>query len=302
MPDRWLYVVVRSPSEWEAELLGEALLAAGATGVEQQGMVLATYFPPPAAATEFVAELRRSLERASGGPQQLAWEWRPAEDWSREWRRGLGARRVGERLLVTPSWVVPDSRPGDLVIRIDPQMAFGTGEHASTRGVLRLLEPVIKPGAAVLDVGTGSGILAIAAAKLGAASVLAVESDPDALINARENVASNGVAGLVQLRHAAVDTTFLSGRPAAYELILANVLSSVLRPLLPGFGAALRPGGRLILGGILAAEVPELLAPATAVGLELEAEDREDEWWSGRWRRPLAMLHSTGPRSHRAPR
>ena len=284
MPERWLYVAVRSPSQWEAELLAEGLLAAGATGVEQQEAVLSTWFAEPPNAAAFVNGLRASLAELTGREPVLEWEWRPDSDWAREWRRGLGPRRVGQRLVVTPTWVDPAAAAGEVVISIDPQMAFGTGEHASTRGVLRLLEPVVRPGDTVLDVGTGSGILAIAAARLGAAAVLAVESDGDALLNARENLERNGVAARVQLRHALVDEPFLRAHPRAYDLILANVLSGVLRPLLPAFQATLRSAGHLILGGILATEAAELLAAARLAGLVADAEDREEEWWSVRLR------------------
>lgn len=284
MPDRWLHVVVRSPSEWEAELLSEGLLAAGATGVEQQSSALSTWFPPPSDVPHFLSNLRRVLAAATGSEPALEWEWRADADWAHEWRRGLGARRVGQRLVVTPTWVAPETRPGDVVITIDPQMAFGTGEHATTRGVLRLLEPVLRAGGRVLDVGTGSGILAIAAARLGAADVLGVESDADALINARENVARNGVPERVHLQHALVDERFLSAHADGFDLILANVLSGVLRPLLPAFRAALRDAGHLILSGILLSEAAGMREAARAARLLVEAEDQEEEWWSVRLR------------------
>jgi ribosomal protein L11 methyltransferase len=284
MPDRWLYVVVRSPSDWEAELLVEGLIVAGATGVEQRGCELATYFSPPADAEGFVSSLQHSLAGLVPGAPTLSWEWRPDSDWARDWRRGLAPRRVGERLVVTPTWLEPEAGPGDLVLSIDPQMAFGTGEHASTRGVLRLLEPVVRPGDLVLDVGTGSGILAIAAARLGADHVLAVESDGEALGNAAENLARNGVTDRVELLRALVDERFLAACTGKYDLILANVLSRVLRPLLPGFRSALRPGGQVILGGVLAAEAAGMLAAASPAGLVPDAQDREEGWWSVRLR------------------
>jgi len=285
MPEQWLYVTVQSPSDWEAELLAEGLFAAGASGVLQQAGALATYFPPPANASAFLAELRETLRVATGREPELAGEWRPDLDWAREWRRGLGARRVGERLVVSPTWIRPEAGPRDVVVSIDPQMAFGTGEHATTRGVLRLLEPLIHAGDRVLDVGTGSGILAIAAVLLGAGGVIAVESDADALLNARENVDRNGVTERVELVNALVDAEFLAARPTAFDMILANVLSGVLRPLLPDFRRALRPGGSLILGGILQSEAMAMVTAAGAAGLELEGEDREEEWWGGLLRR-----------------
>lgn len=287
MPRRWLFVTVSCPSALALDLHAEGLIAAGATSVEQQATSLATYFPEPADPAAFLDALRADLRSAGGEEPELAWEWREDADWIREWRRGLDARRVGRRLVVTPSWITPAAGPEDVVITIDPQMAFGTGEHATTRGVLRLMEARVAPGGRVLDVGTGSGILAIAAARLGAAHALGVESDADALINAAENVVANGVGGRVELLHGLVDVPFLESRAGHFQLILANVLSSVLLPLLPAFHTALTPGGYLVLSGILQAEAEMMQAAATAAGLEAVQEDREEEWWTGLYRRPV---------------
>jgi ribosomal protein L11 methyltransferase len=160
-------------------------------------------------------------------------------------------------------------------------MAFGTGEHASTRGVLRLLERRIQPRARVLDVGTGSAILAIAAALLDAAHVHGVDSDDDALLNAAENLTANGVAERVTLERAHVDAEYLRQRRGQYDLVVANVLSGVLRPLLPALRETLRYGGALILGGILTSEAAAMITAANQAGLRLETDDREDGWWSG---------------------
>lgn len=279
MPVRWLQITVRSPSGWEAELLAEGLIASGAMGVEQRATELITYYPAPPDPAAFADALRVALRHASGLDPELEWEWRPDADWSAEWRRGLDARRVGERLVVSPSWVRPETRPGDVVITIDPQMAFGTGEHATTRGVLRLLEVAIEQGDRVLDVGTGSGILAIAAGRLGAVDVLAVENDGDALVNARENLHANG-ATCVRLLQAEVTEQLLAEHAGAFDLVLANVLSGVLRPLLPGFRTALHDGGRLILSGILQSEADGMASAARAAGFDLLREDREEEWWT----------------------
>jgi ribosomal protein L11 methyltransferase len=280
MPVRWLYVMLHDVADWEAGLLADALVAAGATGVEQQDRQLATYLPPPGDEEAFLARLRAGLAAVIGREPELAAEWRADADWAREWRRGLGARRVGRAFMVTPTWIDPEAGPHDVVITIDPQMAFGTGEHATTRGVLRLLEDRVRPGGRVLDLGTGSGILAIAAARLGAGHVLAAEADADALINARENLVRNGVAGRVELVEALVDAPFLAARPGSFDLILANVLSGVLRPLLPELRLALRPDGFLVLSGILQSEAAELLESVATAGLAVVQEDREEEWWS----------------------
>jgi ribosomal protein L11 methyltransferase len=280
--DRWLVVTVRSPSAERLALAAEGLLASGADAVEELDGGVRTYLRPEHDDAEAaLAALRASLEANGAGDAELHAEWRPTEDWLAIWRRGLKPRRIGERLVIAPSWADPVAETGVEWIVVDPQMAFGTGEHASTRGVLRLMQQWDVMGAEALDVGTGSAILAIAAARLGARQAHGVESDADALINAHENVEANGVAGRVTLEEAFVDVKYLEARSGRYDLILANVLSGVLRPLLPAFRSALRPGGGIILAGILQSEADGMVESAAAAGLRLVAEDREEEWWGG---------------------
>ena len=290
-PDRWLVVTVESPSEELTPLLAEGLVACGAAAVEERGAQLHTYLQPPADGTDaFVRGVERQLQQIAGVPIAVVWEWRAHEDWSERWKRGLEPRRIGERIIVTPTWRKPDAAETDIVLAIDPEMAFGTGEHATTRAALRLLERALEPGASVLDVGSGSGILAIAAARLGAAAVDAAESDAEALPYADANILRNGAMGRVRLQHALVDERYLAERRGRYDLILANVLSGVLRPLLPALRAALRAGGGLVLGGILVEESEAMKRAADDEGLELVEEDVEDEWWTG-WFRVTSFLH-----------
>ncbi|HEX6695050.1 MAG TPA: 50S ribosomal protein L11 methyltransferase [Longimicrobiales bacterium] len=285
---RWLRILARSPSPEHTDLLLEGLVAYGASSVEQRVEktdagatdVAVVYIPEADDAERVGQDVRRFLAGFVGRPVEVTWDWMAEEDWSKEWRRGLGARRVGERFVVTPTWIEPEAEDR-IVITIDPQMAFGTGEHATTRGMLRLMERAVRNGDTVLDVGAGSAILAIAAVRLGAVHADAVESDPDAIENAQENIDRNGVAQAVELACALVDTTWLAGRNAYYDVIVANVLSGVLRPLLPSFHEALRPGGRLLLSGILQTEADGMIDAARAAGFALAAEDREEEWWSG---------------------
>ncbi|MGH7506639.1 MAG: 50S ribosomal protein L11 methyltransferase [Longimicrobiales bacterium] len=281
MTERWLVLTVRSPSDELTPLLAEGLVTLSGNAVLEEGDLLSTSVAATASERDtLLARARDALSAIAGTRLEVGAEWRAAEDWSEQWRRGLAPRRVGERLVVTPSWCSPDSRPGDVVLVIDPEMAFGTGEHATTRGALRLLERVLTPGADVLDIGTGSGILAIAAALLGARRVDAPELDADALPYARANVARHGVTDRIDLEHAAVDAAYLDMRAATYDVITANLLSGVLRPLLPAMHRALRPDGVMILGGILADEADGMTAAAREARLALRAEDREDEWWT----------------------
>jgi ribosomal protein L11 methyltransferase len=283
MPDRWLVLTVRVPSEELVGALAEGLVALGGGAVQEDGDLLTTYVPPPADPESFVRMAGEGLRPLMGGEPELRWRWQPDEDWSRRWREGLAPRRVGQRLMVTQPWnPVTDARPDDIVLVIDPATAFGTGEHATTRGALRLMETVLRGGERVLDVGTGSGVLALAAAGLGAGSVVAVESDGDALSNARENLDRSGWADRIELVHAEVDRTYLDReRDHGFDLIAANVLSGVLIPLLPAFAAVLRPGGFVVLGGILESEASAVLEAAGPAGLTPVVEDREEEWWTG---------------------
>lgn len=163
---------------------------------------------------------------------------------------------------------------------IDPAMAFGTGEHPTTRGVVRLMTPVVAAGDAVADLGAGSAVLAIAAVKLGAGRAFAIERDGDAIANAEENVARNGVTGLVVVLEG--DAAILLSLVAPVQLILANIISSVLIELLPQLPPALADGGAVILSGILVEERDAMLEELRAEGWAVVAEDVEAGWWSVR--------------------
>jgi ribosomal protein L11 methyltransferase len=280
-PERWLVVTVRGPSAASIDAAAEGLFALGAAAVEELEDAVRSYLPGSANAERVAARLHSDVVARTGETVEIGWEWQADEDWAAEWRRGLGPRRVGERIIVAPSWSDPELRNDDLLVVIDPQMAFGTGEHASTRGALRLLQRCLQPGDVVLDVGTGSGVLAIAAARLGAGRADAVDSDADALVNAYENVAANGVAERIVLAQTCVDAAYLEARAERYDVITANVLSSVLLPLLPAFRRALRATGCLILAGILESECEVAVRAARHAGFTVQAEDREEEWWSG---------------------
>ena len=282
-PDRWLVLSVRLDDPDLRALAGEALVGLGAGAVQETADALVTYLAPPEDPEAFVEEARAALVDAlpDGASPELLWHWQENEDWARTWKQGLAPRVLSPRLVVKPTWTEWDAAPGQIVLDVDPQMAFGTGEHATTRGCLRLLDRVVRGGDRVLDVGSGSAILAIAAVRLGAAEAVAVEYDPDANINALENIEQNGTAGRVRIVEALAEPAMMAelGR---FDLVLANILSGVIRPLLPAFRDALGggPDGRLIVSGILLSEHADVLRDAEAAGFRMQTTDEEDEWWS----------------------
>jgi len=202
------------------------------------------------------------------------------EDWSETWKAHFRPIPVGRKLLIVPSWLKPPSGER-LRLILDPGMAFGTGAHPSTRLCLLALEERLVPGDTVIDLGCGSGILAIAAARLGARHVVALDNDPQAVRVAEENVAANQVEQRVSVRlgsleHLAQEETEPS-REA--EVVVANILAPVLQDMLEaGLAGLVRRGGHLILSGILASQVESLLATASSQGLHLVEKKGEEDW------------------------
>jgi len=287
VPDRWLALTVRLPAGSEgapgAELVPDLLVELGGRGVEEENGTFTTYLLPPDDLEGVLGTAVARLRDVGLSDAELRWAWQPHEDWESLWRRGLGPRRVTDRLVVAPTWDVPEIGERDLLIVLDPGMAFGTAEHATTRGCLRLLAPRVREGDRIADVGSGSGILSIAAALLGAARVLAVEVDPVACEAARENLLANRVQDRIRILEEDVD-----GREplpdGPYGGVVANIQRLILLSLLPAFRASMEEDGWLILSGILLSERDEIVSVASGHGLLVEEEDEEEEWWSGAFR------------------
>jgi ribosomal protein L11 methyltransferase len=176
------------------------------------------------------------------------------DDWARRSQAALKAVRAG-RIIVAPPWDIPGADAPDIVIVIDPSTGFGTGHHATTRLCLELLQDLNMRGKRVIDVGTGSGILAIAAWKLGARDVIAIDTDADALQNARENIERNGATGAIQMSEADLGSVELA--PA--DVVLANLTSAMLRRFARSLKSLLAPGGTLILSGFSPADVDDIV-------------------------------------------
>ena len=286
-PHRWLSITVTLPSDGPGAgspgLLPSTLVELGGRGVEEEGASFTTYLPPPEDLEGFLRLVRSRIAELALPGAELRWGWRAHDDWEILWRKGLGPRSVTDRLIIAPSWEVPDVEEGQILIVLDPGMAFGTAEHATTRGCLRLMDSRVEEGDRIADVGSGSGILSIAAAHLGAREVLAMEGDPLACDAARENLIANEVQGKVRV----AQEEYRGSEPlpgGRYQGIVANIQSSVLLPLLPAFRDSLAEGGWVILSGILAEERRSVLSVAAGYGLDLEEEHPEGEWWTGAFR------------------
>jgi ribosomal protein L11 methyltransferase len=269
---RWIPIHVRLGDPASHAAMVATLVDAGAEGVQDADDTLITYLPEDTDLTALRLAVQRSSPRATMEVGAAL-----SGNWTEMWAPRVGVQRVGA-LVIAPPWLASAAASDDGLIVIDPAMAFGTGEHPTTRGVLRLMQQVIAPGDVVADLGAGSAVLAIAAARLGAARVAAIEMDPDAIGNAEENVVRNDVGDRVKVVHG--DAAVLLPLVAPVQLLLANILSSVLVQLSPIMRAALAPGGTLIASGILAVERDDFLRAMSVDGWRPGAEDREGDWWS----------------------
>ena len=198
------------------------------------------------------------------------------EDWAEAWKRHHSLQRVGERTVIVPTWQEYSPREEEIVLRLDPGMAFGTGTHPTTRMCLVALEKAVAPGARVLDVGTGSGILAIAAAKLGASEVLALDIDSVAVHVAQENAHLNEVEGIVTVRAGPPETWNL--KPEAWDIIVINILARPIMQLAEPLAPCLAPNGTFIASGILDLHEAAVAATLEAVGLRLMDRMQEKDW------------------------
>lgn len=289
------WTVVRAPRPEDVDLRErwiDALMSESGQGVVEEEDALLVYLPDTGeeagSGTDDprVAKLRSALAGLgdSGSPEPvLSVRVQPHEDWAEIWREGFLAQRITPRIVVAPSWTEPEISRGDVVITLDPGMAFGTAEHATTRGCLRLIDERVEPGSRWADIGAGSGILSIALALLGAEAVLAVESDTWSAEVVRENAELNGVAHLIEVRARRVGPGGLPG-DEPFDGLVANIEAGVLEGLIPGLASAILPGGWIVLSGILPVESERIIRRAAQVGLDLTDHDLEDDWWSGCFR------------------
>lgn len=296
--DAWIELSLRLPAA-DAEIVADVLatLAPGGASIdapfrnvepERFGLELTdeeatvrAFFIAPLPSAKRRAIRRRLVALALGAPlPRLRYAEVREADWAEEWKRFYHPMRVG-RLLVQPSWEqVADVGLDDLVITLDPGRAFGTGQHETTRLCLAALERLVRPDDVVLDVGTGSGILALAAARLGASRVDALDTDPVAVAATRENAARNGLGDSIEVAEGSLGAAWPWDREArgGYDCVVMNIALVVVTELLPEAAAALRPGGALVASGFLAEAASEVEAAARAAGLHDVTSEVDGEW------------------------
>ncbi len=250
-------------------LIDEALLNADKTRVAVSLFVPAER--NPAEYTAFLRERFTTLEI----PATLSTEGMREEDWAESWKQYYKPIHLG-RVTIVPAWENYTAAPDEVIVRMDPGMAFGTGTHETTRLVMQLLQDEVRGGEAVLDVGTGSGILAICASKLGAARCAAYDIDPVAVKVARENVADNGcdniTCGVSDLLRG-VDLSH-----GKYDLCVANIVADIIIRMAPDIGACLTDGGHLIVSGIIGCRAAEVREALTTRGFTILREETENDW------------------------
>ena len=204
------------------------------------------------------------------------------EDWSEVWKQYYKPFRAGRRLVVKPTWESYAPAPGDLVIEMDPGMAFGSGTHETTGMCLALLEEAVRPGDSVVDVGTGSGILAIGAALLGADHVLAIDIDRDAVRVAKENIAHNGMTGRIE----SVEGNLLEKRDVRCDVCVANIIADVICMFAEPLLSHIRPGGLFICSGIIRERAQDVTGALTKAGYTILQTVHKGEWVAMLSRRP----------------
>ena len=275
----WWAVEVRV-GEQERPRLAAWLVNETGQAVEERDDGWVVSFAEDSSAAE---AMRARVARAFPPAAEIALRAIDAVDWSTRWRDGLGPRRVG-KVTVVPSWVSYHREPDEAIVVMDPETAFGSGEHGSTRAALRLLSECLVPGQLVLDLGSGSGILAIAAVRLGARRAIGIEVDEEAVPVAVRNAAINGVADRAQFL--AGDAGELAPLLGPADLLMSNILRTVNVTLFPAIRSALRPGGIAIFSGMEEAEAGEFRSALTVAEFAIRDEVTDSGWWGVAASRP----------------
>jgi ribosomal protein L11 methyltransferase len=289
----WLKISIETPPELTEEVAGFVASLSG-SGAEiipaaPAGELVVAYLADDnelAMKKARLGEYLQNLPTSAGNPLPVQTERLLEEDWGQNWKSHFKPARLTRRLAIRPSWETYEPQEGEAVIELDPGMAFGTGLHASTRLALELLDEWLPPRGQgptrALDVGTGTGILAMAAALLGAAPVDAIDNDPDAVHAAAENVRRNDLQEIVE-----VSGRDLQEFAGPFELVIANIIHDTLVELAPVLRRLTAPGGSLLLAGILQGDQEEsILATYKDLGLLPARILHQEEWAAFRFSAP----------------
>lgn len=304
----WMETVVHTTT-MGADLVSDVLMGAGAVGTSiedrfdvtsskksdgmwdmidedvlrqmSEDVLVKAYFEQGPSAQEALHLLRQKLQELSReemgfdiGSLELEIRQVREQDWAENWKKYYKPFRAGRRLVIRPSWERYEEKEGDLVLKLDPGMAFGTGTHETTFMCLEQLETYVTPGSRVIDVGCGSGILALAAAKLGADDVLAIDLDELAVKVAAENVQKNGLTAVVRVEHG----DLLERREEKADVIVANIIADVICYLCGPAKKHLLPGGTLICSGIIREREADVQRALAAAGYTVDTRLEKGEW------------------------
>ena len=196
------------------------------------------------------------------------------KNWNEEWEKSVNVIEVSDKLVIKPSFRDYTAKPGQIIITIDPKMSFGTGEHQTTKLVMQLLEKHVKKGMKILDVGSGTGVLSIAAVKLGASSAVAVDNDEWCFGNAKENCEVNSAAAQIEVRLGEINDI----QENNFDLITANIQKNVLLDIAPEIKEKIKPDGIVILSGLLFTDEDDISIKYTSLGLQFVEKKSLDEW------------------------
>ncbi len=274
----WLQMTVPASKE-TSDLVSNFLFETGAGGVVEGEGVLVAYFPPPFLHEKLVKLVKNYLNELrelghSFPSKSIMVDQVRNRDWNAEWKKNYGLVKISDRILIKPSWIdLPQYAP-KCTIEIDPEMAFGTGTHATTSLTLRFIEKNIRGNERILDVGTGTGILSIAAIKLGAKEVIAFDIDPVAAQTAFRNAKNNKASEHIYIFSGSLEAI----AKTKFDIIVANVNRSVILKLLFPMIELLNYNGKIILSGILKSEGTMLRGAFAAHGLRVLQMAAEDEW------------------------
>jgi ribosomal protein L11 methyltransferase len=235
-------------------------------------VLVRAYVPSSELGAVLIADLRAGMEAYPS--VQLTAKPIYEQDWAVSWREFFGVVETGGRVVVVPTWIEHRAGPGQIVVRLDPGQAFGTGHHETTRLCLAALDGLARPGITMLDVGTGSGVLSIAAALLGVERIVAIDIDPIAADVARANSEANGVSAAISISSGVVAADH-AGR---YELVVSNISTPANTALAETFGRVVTPAGDLVLSGILSVDAAGVIEAVAAQGFDQVAFTEERDW------------------------